>query len=40
MDLRGAIALLRDRVERDTLKGWIQTAVPDELERLVYLAMI
>lgn len=40
MDLRGAIALLRDRVERDTLKGWIQAAVPDELERLVYLAMI
>ena len=40
MDLRGAIALLRDRVERDQLKGWIQAAVPDELERLVYLAMV
>jgi ankyrin repeat protein len=40
MDLRGAIALLRDRVERDTLKGWVLDAVPDELERLVYLAMI
>jgi TPR repeat protein len=40
MDLRGAIALLRDRVDRDTLKGWVLGAVPDELERLVYLAMI
>lgn len=40
MDLRGAIALLRDRVERDQLKSWIQAAVPDELERLVYLAMV
>jgi hypothetical protein len=40
MDLRGAISLLRDRVERDDLKSWIQAAVTDELERLVYLAMI
>jgi ankyrin repeat protein len=40
MDLRGAISLLRDRVERDELKAWIQASVPDELERLVYLAMI
>lgn len=40
MDLRGAIWLLRDRVERDDLKSWILRAVTDELERLVYLAMI
>lgn len=40
MDLRGAISLLRDRVERDDLKSWIMGAVTDELERLVYLAMI
>jgi ankyrin repeat protein len=40
MDLRGAISLLRDRAERDDLKSWILGAVTDELERLVYLAMI
>jgi hypothetical protein len=40
MDLRGVVAALRERVERDAIKGWVLGAVPDELERLVYLAMI
>ena len=40
MDLRGGIAALRERVERDRLKGWLHSAVDDELELLVYLAMV
>ncbi|MCO4770085.1 MAG: hypothetical protein KDA24_08660 [Deltaproteobacteria bacterium] len=40
MDLRGVVAVLRERVERDRLKGWLQAAVDDELELLVYLAMV
>ncbi len=40
MDLRGVVVALRDRVERDTLKAWLQAAVDDELQLLVYMAMI
>lgn len=40
LDLRPVVVELRDRVPSETLKSWIQTAVTDELERLVYLAMI
>ncbi len=40
MDLRGVVVALRDRAERDDLKAWLQSAVDDELQLLVYLAMI
>jgi ankyrin repeat protein len=40
MDLRGVVVALRDRVERETLKTWLQAAVDDELQLLVYMAMI
>ena len=40
MDLRGAVIAMRDRVDRDTLKEWLQAAVDDELQLLVYMAMI
>jgi len=40
MDLRGVIVALRDRVDRDRIKGWLQAAVTDELELLVYMAMV
>ena len=40
MDLRGVVAALAARVERTRLKSWLQAAVEDELELLVYLAMI
>lgn len=40
MDLRGVVIAMRDRVDRDTLKAWLQQAVDDELQLLVYMAMI
>ncbi len=40
MDLRGVVVALRDRADRDTLKTWLQAAVDDELQLLVYMAMI
>jgi len=40
MDLRGVVVALRDRVERETIKAWLVAAVDDELERLVYMAML
>ena len=40
MDLRGVVVAMRDRVERETLKKWLQAAVSDELQLLVYMAML
>lgn len=40
MDLRGVVSALRDRADRDDIKAWLQAAVDDELELLVYLAMV
>ncbi len=40
MDLRGVVSALRDRADRDDIKTWLQAAVDDELELLVYLAMV
>lgn len=40
MDLRGVAVALRDRVPREVLKRWLQDAIPDELELLVYLALL
>lgn len=39
MDLRGVVVALRDQVDRDRIKAWLQAAVDDELQLLVYLAM-
>ena len=40
MDLRGVVSALRDRADRDDIKSWLQAAVNDELELLVYMAMV
>ena len=40
MDLRGVVVALRDRIDRELVKSWLQAAVTDELQLLVYMAMI
>jgi ankyrin repeat protein len=40
MDLRAIILLVRDKVDKAKLRSWIRAAVPDDLERMVYLVMV
>lgn len=40
MDLRAVVVALRDRMSRDVVKDWLQSAIDDDLELLVYMAML